>query len=312
MSTKGQLLDRQIRALTDAGCSRNFSDKKSGKNAEREELWKALDYLRPGDTLVVPSLDRLGRSIRDLIAIVSGLRLFRRLHRAKVRIHQSSHSTAPHLSSRRVWVLMTACSFLFPSPLLPPFASASGRGATRAASFAVMATVLAAGGHHLVFASTPSANACLIAALGLLAAALPRAGRPGSLSIDLSAMAVAQAVTSWWFTHLSDAPESAPASSHDGPWGMSYLAVTLAVSWALHAADTACSWLVSAAQEELVSLAVRLRALLVPWITPHQRAGPTAVRRLSKQPSGCVPSRSPPGRCGGAPGPASAPSPVAA
>lgn len=34
----------------------------------------ALDYLRPGDTLVVPSLDRLGRSIQDLIAIVSGLR----------------------------------------------------------------------------------------------------------------------------------------------------------------------------------------------------------------------------------------------
>jgi DNA invertase Pin-like site-specific DNA recombinase len=71
---KGQLLDRQIRVLTDAGCSRIFSDKKSGKNAEREELWKVLDYLRPGDTLVVPSLDRLGRSIQDLIAIVSGLR----------------------------------------------------------------------------------------------------------------------------------------------------------------------------------------------------------------------------------------------
>jgi hypothetical protein len=74
VSTKRQLLDRQIRALTDAGCSRIFSDKKSGKNAEREELWKALDYLRPGDILVVPSLDRFGRSIQDLIAIVSGLR----------------------------------------------------------------------------------------------------------------------------------------------------------------------------------------------------------------------------------------------
>ncbi|MFI6770723.1 recombinase family protein [Streptomyces sp. NPDC050355] len=74
VSTKGQLLDRQIHALNEAGCIRIFADKKSGKNAEREELWKALDYLREGDALVVPSLDRLGRSIQDLIAIVSGLR----------------------------------------------------------------------------------------------------------------------------------------------------------------------------------------------------------------------------------------------
>ncbi|MFF4427123.1 recombinase family protein [Streptomyces sp. NPDC001549] len=74
VSTKGQLLDRQIHALTEAGCIRIFADKKSGKNAEREELWKALGFLREGDTFVVPSLDRLGRSLQDLIAIVSGLR----------------------------------------------------------------------------------------------------------------------------------------------------------------------------------------------------------------------------------------------
>ena len=74
VSTKGQLLDRQMYALTQAGCIRIFADKKSGKNAEREELAKALDYLRAGDTLAVPSLDRLGRSIQDLITIVAGLR----------------------------------------------------------------------------------------------------------------------------------------------------------------------------------------------------------------------------------------------
>lgn len=74
VSTQGHLLDRQVHALTEAGCIRIFADKKSGKNAKREELRKALDYLREGDTLVVPSLDRLGRSIQDLIAIVSGLR----------------------------------------------------------------------------------------------------------------------------------------------------------------------------------------------------------------------------------------------
>ncbi|MFF0109597.1 recombinase family protein [Streptomyces hirsutus] len=86
VSTKGQLLDRQIAALTAAGCVRIFTDKKSGKNAEREELSKCLDYLRPGDTLVVPSLDRLGRSIQDLIAIVADLRKrgigFQSLHEA--------------------------------------------------------------------------------------------------------------------------------------------------------------------------------------------------------------------------------------
>ncbi|MEU9285640.1 recombinase family protein [Streptomyces sp. NPDC048275] len=37
-------------------------------DAEREERWKALECARPGDTIVVPSLDRLGRSIQDLIA----------------------------------------------------------------------------------------------------------------------------------------------------------------------------------------------------------------------------------------------------
>lgn len=84
VSTKDQNLDRQLIALDAAGCQRIFSDKKSGKNIEREELRKALDYLRPGDTLIVSALDRLGRSIQDLITIVSDLRRadigFRSLH----------------------------------------------------------------------------------------------------------------------------------------------------------------------------------------------------------------------------------------
>lgn len=74
VSTRDQKLDRQLAALSAAGCIRVFADKKSGKSAEREELGKALDYLRPSDILVVESLDRLGRSLQDLIAIVSGLR----------------------------------------------------------------------------------------------------------------------------------------------------------------------------------------------------------------------------------------------
>ena len=62
VSTSGQLLDRQQHAPAGAGCLRVFADKLSGKNADRPELAACLDYLRPGDTLAVPSLDRLSRS----------------------------------------------------------------------------------------------------------------------------------------------------------------------------------------------------------------------------------------------------------
>jgi DNA invertase Pin-like site-specific DNA recombinase len=92
VSTAGQLLDRQIVALTAAGCIRVFTDKKSGKSTERKELWQALDYLRPGDTLVVASLDRLGRSLSDLISIVTGLR---RRGVGFVSLHEALDTTTP-------------------------------------------------------------------------------------------------------------------------------------------------------------------------------------------------------------------------
>ena len=86
VSTTGQLLDRQQHALAEAGCLRVFADKLSGKDAGRPELAACLDYLRPGDTLVVPSLDRLSRSLADLIQIVRTLRRqgvgFKSLHEA--------------------------------------------------------------------------------------------------------------------------------------------------------------------------------------------------------------------------------------
>jgi DNA invertase Pin-like site-specific DNA recombinase len=63
-----------------------FADKLSGKDASRPELQACLDYLRPGDTLVVVSLDRLSRSLQDLIITVAGLRRrgtgFKSLHEA--------------------------------------------------------------------------------------------------------------------------------------------------------------------------------------------------------------------------------------
>ncbi|WP_425555535.1 recombinase family protein [Kitasatospora kazusensis] len=67
-------VERQIDALTAAGCRKIFADKKSGKNALRPELKACHAFLDPGDTLVVPSLDRYGRSLQDLINMVAELR----------------------------------------------------------------------------------------------------------------------------------------------------------------------------------------------------------------------------------------------
>ncbi|MFJ7588499.1 recombinase family protein [Streptomyces sp. NPDC097617] len=61
-------------ALTAAGCRKIFADKKSGKNALRPELKACHAFLDPGDTLVVPSLDRYGRGLQDLINMVAELR----------------------------------------------------------------------------------------------------------------------------------------------------------------------------------------------------------------------------------------------
>lgn len=68
VSTYEQSLDLQIDALQQAGCHRIYCDKISGTKAERPELTRLKDALRPGDTLVVWRLDRLGRSLRDLIS----------------------------------------------------------------------------------------------------------------------------------------------------------------------------------------------------------------------------------------------------
>ncbi|PRB66806.1 recombinase family protein [Arthrobacter sp. MYb213] len=67
VSTTDQDAQLQLDALTQAGCYRIFTDTASGSLESRPELDKLLDQIRPGDTLVVWRLDRLGRSIRHLI-----------------------------------------------------------------------------------------------------------------------------------------------------------------------------------------------------------------------------------------------------
>jgi DNA invertase Pin-like site-specific DNA recombinase len=84
VSTGEQNLDMQIDALKQAGCEEVYKDEMSGVKAERPGLHKALGFARSGDTLVVWRLDRLGRSLKDLVEKVEDLQKrgvgFRSLH----------------------------------------------------------------------------------------------------------------------------------------------------------------------------------------------------------------------------------------
>ena len=75
VSTVDQNLELQTDALTEAGCKKIFSDHGvSGAKAERPGLDEALDRIRKKDTLVIWKLDRLGRSLSDLLSIVEYLK----------------------------------------------------------------------------------------------------------------------------------------------------------------------------------------------------------------------------------------------
>jgi DNA invertase Pin-like site-specific DNA recombinase len=73
VSTWDQTTEPQIAALEGAGCVKIFHETASGTKTDRPELAKALEYLRPGDTLVVWRLDRLGRSLQHLVSTVNDL-----------------------------------------------------------------------------------------------------------------------------------------------------------------------------------------------------------------------------------------------
>jgi DNA invertase Pin-like site-specific DNA recombinase len=73
VSTDDQNLDLQRDALQQAGCERVFEDTASGAKAERIGLVALMEILRAGDTVVIWRMDRLGRSLKDLIALVERL-----------------------------------------------------------------------------------------------------------------------------------------------------------------------------------------------------------------------------------------------
>src|SRR5262249_45869592 len=75
VSTDDQNPDLQLAALKQAGCKKIFTDKASGAHVKRPYLTKCLASLQAGDTLIVWKLDRLGRSLRDLIALLDDLKV---------------------------------------------------------------------------------------------------------------------------------------------------------------------------------------------------------------------------------------------
>jgi DNA invertase Pin-like site-specific DNA recombinase len=73
VSTQDQTLDLQTDALKQAGCEMLFTDTTSGAKSDRPGLQEAMNHLRGGDTLVVWRLDRLGRTLKHLIATITDL-----------------------------------------------------------------------------------------------------------------------------------------------------------------------------------------------------------------------------------------------
>ena len=75
VSTTKQSLDRQLDALTAAGIpdKRIYTDKKTGTTVDRPGLTELLKYTRDGDTIVVHTLDRLGRNLREVLNLVHDL-----------------------------------------------------------------------------------------------------------------------------------------------------------------------------------------------------------------------------------------------
>jgi DNA invertase Pin-like site-specific DNA recombinase len=110
ISTTDQTLDLQQDALTKAGCTKIFTDTASGAQTERKGLQEAIDYVRAGDTLVVWKLDRLGRSLKDLITRITELQT----RKIGFKSHPfQGDAVSPVLSDdgsiNKVWIGMAGC-----------------------------------------------------------------------------------------------------------------------------------------------------------------------------------------------------------
>lgn len=105
VSTEQQNLDRQLDALNKYGVDIIFNEKMSGTKRNRPELTKMIDRMTEGDTVVVESLSRLGRSTKDLIELVE---LFEQKKINLVSLKEQIDTTSP--TGKLLFTLMSAIS----------------------------------------------------------------------------------------------------------------------------------------------------------------------------------------------------------
>jgi DNA invertase Pin-like site-specific DNA recombinase len=113
VSTDDQNPDLQLAALKEAGCTKIFTDKATGAHVKRPQLTKCLASLDAGDVLVVWKLDRLGRSLRDLIALLDDLKARAIAFRS---LTEAIDSTTP--TGRAMWQMIGILAELERSLLL--------------------------------------------------------------------------------------------------------------------------------------------------------------------------------------------------
>jgi DNA invertase Pin-like site-specific DNA recombinase len=93
VSTQEQDLTLQLDALDDAGCSEIYQEKITGAKRERPELQKMIEHLREGDVIVIWKLDRLARSLKDLVELVNKIQ---ERGAALLSLNDQIDTTTPH------------------------------------------------------------------------------------------------------------------------------------------------------------------------------------------------------------------------
>ena len=93
VSTRSQELNRQLDLLNEQNCNEILTEKMTGTKADRPQLNRLKDKIRPGDTVIVESFSRLGRSTKDLIDLVT---YFEEHHVKLVSLKENFDTSTPH------------------------------------------------------------------------------------------------------------------------------------------------------------------------------------------------------------------------